>query len=109
MALGFWDNGSGMGLVMRTVGPRDAVTDVFLDALAMAALEQLQHFSARQLATLAYNYGTLNHWGRNDQELLDAITIRMLHQHQVASRKDIRDVMRDRVPAEIEGGASDDF
>lgn len=62
---------------------RDSVTDVFLDALAEAALQQLQHFSARQLATLAYNYGTLNHWGRNDQELLDAITIRMLHQHHV--------------------------
>ena len=64
---------------------RDAVTDVFLDALAEAALLQLHHFSARQLATLAYNYGTLNHWGRNDQELLDAITIRMLHQHSVSS------------------------
>lgn len=63
---------------------RDAVTDVFLDALAEAALMQLHHFSARQLATLAYNYGTLNHWGRNDQELLDAITIRMLHQHLVS-------------------------
>lgn len=59
------------------------MTDVFLDALAEAALLQLQHFSAKQLATLAYNYGTLNHWGRNDQELLDAITIRMLHQHHV--------------------------
>lgn len=63
---------------------RDAVTDVFLDALAEAALLQLQHFSAKQLATLAYNYGTLNHWGRSDQQLLDAITIRMLHQQQVS-------------------------
>ena len=59
------------------------MTDVFLDELAEAALQQLQHFTARQLATLAYNYGTLNHWARNDQELLDAITIRMLHQHAV--------------------------
>ncbi len=63
---------------------RDAVTDVFLDALAEAALQQLQHFSAKQLADLAYNYGTLNHWGRSDQSLLDAITIRMLHQQQVS-------------------------
>ena len=60
------------------------MTDVFLDALAEAALLQLQHFSAKQLADLAYNYGTLNHWGRSDQSLLDAITIRMLHQQQAS-------------------------
>ncbi len=62
---------------------KDAVTDVFLDAVSDEALKKVEAFEAGDMANMMWAYASLGHWSYVDADLISAVTARMLRVHKV--------------------------
>ena len=62
---------------------KDAVTDVFLDAVSDEALKKVDVFEAGDMANMMWAYASLGHWSYVDADLITAVTARMLRVHKV--------------------------
>ncbi|KAL0039309.1 hypothetical protein WJX79_002716 [Trebouxia sp. C0005] len=61
---------------------KDAVTDVFLDAVSDEALKKVEAFEAGDMANMMWAYASLGHWSYVDADLISAVTARMLRVHK---------------------------
>lgn len=62
---------------------KDAVTDVFLDAVSDEALKKVEAFEGGDLANMMWAYASLGHWTYVDADWIDAVVARMLRVHKV--------------------------
>ncbi|KAK9803158.1 hypothetical protein WJX72_005700 [[Myrmecia] bisecta] len=66
---------------------KDAVTDVFLDAVSDEAIRNINRFGAADMANLLWAYASLGHSSRIDADLMDGFIYRMLKLHQELDAK----------------------
>ena len=64
---------------------KDAVTDVFLDALSEEAHKKIEDFDAGDMANMMWAYASLGHWGYVDADWIHAVVARMLLVYKVRS------------------------
>ena len=62
---------------------KDAVTDVFLDAVSDEALKKVDAFEGGDMANMMWAYASLGHWTYVDADWIDAVVARMLRVHKV--------------------------
>lgn len=62
---------------------KDAVTDVFLDALSDEAHKKIGSFEAGDMANMMWAYASLGHWGYVDADWIHAVVARMLLVYRV--------------------------
>ena len=62
---------------------KDAVTDVFLDAVSDDALKKVDAFEGGDMANMMWAYASLGHWSYVDADWIDAVVARMLRVHKV--------------------------
>lgn len=63
---------------------KDAVTDVFLDAVCDEAHKKISEFEAGDMANMMWAYASLGHWGYVDAEWINAVVARMLVVYKVS-------------------------